>query len=197
MGVVMDKEKKWIRKIKKRSDGEAANQLVAAYYKDLYGYIYRQTMNRELSMDLTQEVMISMLQSIRSYDEKKASFRTWLYRLATNKLVDYYRSKYYKHDQRTTSMVSENHAVGADFTVQLELKEDVAWVLRELNQLPVDVQAISRLKLFAEYTFSEIADTLDLPESTVKTKYYAMIRTLKKAQKEDDNEGIIQNRLSR
>ncbi|KEH92214.1 hypothetical protein Z962_12295, partial [Clostridium botulinum C/D str. BKT12695] len=42
------------------------------------------------------------------------------------------------------------------------------------------LQQIFRLKLFAEYTFLEISKILEMPESTVKTKYYSIIRKIKK-----------------
>lgn len=48
-----------------------------------------------------------------------------------------------------------------------------------VNQMDAVSQHIFRLKFFAEYTFADIAPLLNMPESTVKTKYYAMIRKLK------------------
>jgi RNA polymerase sigma factor (sigma-70 family) len=174
----MDQVRKWITKVKK-SDHDAANQLVSFYYKDVYAYIYRQTLNKELAMDLTQEAFISMLQSIHSYDERKASFRTWLYRIATNQLVDYYRSKYYKYNQVVTEMDDEL-GQEQDFTMKLEYKEDIERVLALLNTFETSAQQIFRLKLFGEYTFAEIAAVIGLAESTVKTKFYSTLRKVKK-----------------
>ena len=51
---------------------------------------------RELALDLTQEIFITVLQGIYAFDEKKAGFRTWAYRVAANRITDYYRSKSYK-----------------------------------------------------------------------------------------------------
>ena len=89
----------WIKKIKRNASESAANELVSKYYKEMYAFIYKQTLDAELSLDLTQEIFISALQSITNYDSKKASFRTWLYKLASNRLVDYYRSKSYRYAQ--------------------------------------------------------------------------------------------------
>jgi RNA polymerase sigma factor (sigma-70 family) len=174
----MDQVKTWITKVKK-SNHEAANQLVRFYYKDVYEYIYRQTLNKELAMDLTQEAFISMLQSIHSYDERKASFRTWLYRIATNQIVNYYRSKYYKFNQVVTE-IDDEIGQKEDFTMKLEYKEDIERVLSLLNVLETTDQQIFRLKLFGEYTFSEIAAVIGISESTVKTKFYSTLRKVKK-----------------
>ncbi|MBS2772590.1 RNA polymerase sigma factor [Anoxybacillus rupiensis] len=172
----MEKIKEWITKVKK-GDHNAANQLVSFYYKDLYAYIYRQTLNKDLAMDLTQEAFISMLRSIHSYDERKASFRTWLYRIATYQTIDYYRSKYYKQQPIVTEI---DHELGQeeDFTLKLEYKEEVERILAVLNTFEASAQQIFRLKLFGEYTFAEIASATGLTESTVKTKFYSTVRKI-------------------
>lgn len=172
-------QKKWIKLIQKKSDENAANELIAHYYSSIYAYVYKQTLNKELSMDLTQEIFISMLQSIHHYDDKKASFKTWLYRIATYKVVDYFRSRHYTYTQSTDYLEFDEVAASSDFTIELEYKEDLQRVIDLLNAFHVKDQQILRLKLFAEQTFSEIAVTLDIPESSIKTKYYSAIRKIK------------------
>ncbi|WP_274854191.1 RNA polymerase sigma factor [Bacillus methanolicus] len=71
----MNKEKKWIKLIQKKSDEKAVNELVSFYYQSIYAFVYKQTLNKELSMDLTQEIFISMLQSIQNFDEKNHHLR--------------------------------------------------------------------------------------------------------------------------
>jgi RNA polymerase sigma factor (sigma-70 family) len=141
----------------------------------LFRSIYRQTLNKELAMDLTLEAFISMLHSVHSYDERKDSFRTWLYRIATNQIVDYYRSKYYKYSQVVTEMDDEL-GQEQDFTMKLEYKEDIERILAFLNTFETSAQQIFRLKLFGEYTFTEIAAVIGVTESTVKTKFYSTLR---------------------
>ena len=121
----MDKDLRLIKKIKKRNSRKAADDLISNYYKEIYIYVYKQTSDKELSMDLTQEIFISMLGSIHSFDEEKASFRTWLYRIATNKVVDYFRSKNYKYTTIVDSIEDKEIEDSDDFTISLEHKEDV------------------------------------------------------------------------
>lgn len=89
-------EQKLIKRIKKKQDKEAANALILYYYKEIYAYVYRQTGNEELAKDLTQDIFIQILQKITMFDHKKASFRTWMYRIASNKICDHYRSKVHR-----------------------------------------------------------------------------------------------------
>jgi RNA polymerase sigma factor (sigma-70 family) len=182
---MMDQERQWIRKIKRKSCRKAANQLISKYYKEIYAYVFKQTMNKELAMDITQEIFLHMLQSIRSFDEKKASFRTWLYKLGTYRIIDYYRSKYYKYHHLAEPIEEYEPSRWDDFTLTLEYKEDVERILHLLVQFDSSIQQIFRLKLFSDYTFSEVADILNLPEATVKTKYYSALKKIKNKMRGD------------
>lgn len=176
----MDRDKKLIRKIVKKSDKDAANELISKYYKEVYTYVYRQILDKELSMDLTQEIFINVLKSLNNYDERKASFRTWLYKIATYRLTDYYRSKSYKDNNMLLSIDNVDIFDNKDIEVSFERKEDIERIIHVLNNLDISLQEIFRLKIFADYTFLEISETLNIPESTVKTRYYSVIRKIRK-----------------
>lgn len=179
-GEIMDhQEKQWIRKIKRSADKTAANKLISKYYKEMYAFTYKQTVDEHLALDLTQEIFITVLKSIANYEETKASFRTWLYRLASNRLIDYYRSRSYK--ERAVIEPIEEHELEdpRDLSVSLEYKEDFERVNALIHQLEPVSQHIVRLKLFGEYTFQEIAAAEEMPESTVKSKYYASLRWIR------------------
>ncbi|MCG3089518.1 RNA polymerase sigma factor [Sporosarcina cyprini] len=173
-------EQRWIRQIQKKASESAADALVSKYYKEMYAFHYKQTMNVELSLDLTQELFIGALQAIRNYDSSKASFRTWLYKLASNRLVDYYRSKSYRYAQLSQPLgdyeVEDTH----DVSISLEYKEDVEQVIGIVNSLDAKLQQVIRLKLFGDYTLPEIADMESIPLSTVKTRYYAALKFIRK-----------------
>ena len=84
-------ERRLIRKIKLFGSSKDADTLVRMYYDEIYYFVVRQINDRDAAYDLTQEIFISMLRSIGSYREKLASFRTWLYRIAENKVIDFRR----------------------------------------------------------------------------------------------------------
>lgn len=176
----MDKDLRLIKKIKKRNSRSAADELISNYYKEIYIYVFKQTSDKETSMDITQEIFISMLKSLDSFDENKSSFRTWLYRIATNKVVDYFRSKNYKYTNLIETIEDKQIEDITDFTVNLEHKEDVEKIQVIVNKLSSEHQEIFRLKIFLQATFLEISKILELSESTVKTKYYSIIKKIKK-----------------
>lgn len=187
----MDNDLRWIKQIKRNASESAANALVSKYYKEMYAFHYKQTLDGEQSLDLTQELFISVLQSIHAYDPKKSSFRTWLYRIASNRIVDYFRSKHYRYAQFTQPMEDIHQEVEDEYNLEIELehKEQFELVNSVVNRLDAHSQQIIRLKLFGDYTLKEIAAIEAIPLSTVKTRYYAALKWIRKEMEVENIEG--------
>lgn len=172
-------EQKLIKQVRDKSHRASANLLIKNYYKEIYLYIYKQAGKEELAKDLTQEVFISMLISISNYDFTRASFRTWLYKIASNKLVDYYRSKSYKHSTKIIDLDGIEIRDSKDIEEEAIQKEHIKEIIEIVNNLTSNYQYIFRLKVFGEMTFKEIGFVLQISESTVKTRYYKIIKSIK------------------
>lgn len=180
----MEEEGGLIRKIQANGNKKAADKLIRKYYDEIYVYVFRQTSEKHIAMDLTQNIFIAMLRSIVNYDGKQASFRTWLYRIATNKIIDYYRSQA-KEKTHVLSIEEIDIPDEIEFTRQLEIKALLSKLKKYINSLEMTLQQIFRLKFFGDYTFSQIADLLGLPESTVKSKYYRLLKLLREEFKDE------------
>lgn len=180
----MDRDLKLIKQIKKKGSEAAANELVSHYYREIYHYVYKQTLDQEQSLDLTQEIFINMLQGLHQFEGNRASFRTWLYKIATYKMVDYFRSRHYKFRKLSDDLDDKEIGDEYDFTNMLLQKEKLESVMKVVNGLEASHQQVLRLKLFGDYTFQEIAASLQIPESTVKTKYYRSLKLVRKVAKE-------------
>jgi RNA polymerase sigma factor (sigma-70 family) len=177
---VFDVEKRWIRRIQKEGHEESANKLIQKYYKEIFAYTYKRVFDQQLSMDLTQEIFIRTLQSISSFDEKKASFRTWLYQIAHNHCTDYFRSKSFLTSKRTDVM-EQIELDGEDEVISLVLQnQQLAEIQHALQAFDEEDQQIVLGKLLNDFTFIQLAEQLHIPLSTVKTKYYKAIKNLKR-----------------
>ena len=75
--------------------------------------------------------------------------------------------------------LEEDLASEADFSLDIERKLELEQIIDCVNQLDVTRQKIFRLKIFGDYSFIEIAGMMKMPESTVKTKYYATQRMIR------------------
>lgn len=175
-------EKKLVKNILK-GDRESANELIKSYYKEIYAYVYRQTSSKENSMDITQEIFISVLNTLHTFDSKKASFRTWLYAVASNKVYDYHRSKKIVFEPFDISALEI--ADEYNLTEAVETRETAKDVMQILLQQDKQLQQIVCLKIFSSLTFREIGQTMHLNENTVRTKYYAVLSKLRKELKNE------------
>ena len=102
-----------ISRILNNNDRDAADELVTQYYKAVYKHIYIKLKDEELSMDLTQETFISALKGLGGFNIEKASFKTWLTRIADNKVTDYFRSRQY-HESIVTQIMDDTIQEPAD-----------------------------------------------------------------------------------
>ena len=176
---MFDLEKRWIRRIQNNGHEASANKLIHKYYKEIFVYTYKQLFDQQLSMDLTQEIFIRTLQTIALFDENKASFRTWLYRIASNHCTDYFRSKAFQ-TAKHIDIVERVEVSGEDAVLKEILHKQQ---LHDIQQALATVDDLERQivlgKLVDNLKFQQLADDLHVPLSTVKTKYYKGLKQLK------------------
>ncbi|MDR1953779.1 MAG: sigma-70 family RNA polymerase sigma factor [Clostridiales Family XIII bacterium] len=176
----MDDELRLIRKIQRTGDRAAADALVRKYYDEIHRFAHRQMPDGEAALDLTQEIFISMLKTLRHYDRKKgAGFRTWLYKITANKTVDYFRSRAAR-EAEALPIDDIEPVEESDFAKRFEDGALLESVRDYVNTLPADTQRIFRLHIFGGHTFAEIAEVLQMPEASVKSKYYRLINAIRK-----------------
>ena len=173
-----DTEEKNLIRRATRGNRKAAGELLGLYYREMYAFCYRQVMDREEAMDLTQEIFVSVLRNLSSYCAEKASFRL---------LIDRYRSASFRASQKTEyfSSYPEEEPPGSveaenALEAALEKKETARAILQLLSREEPLSQAIFRMKVFGQNTFREIGTALSLPESTVKTRYYRTAASIRK-----------------
>lgn len=172
------REQKWIRAVLHHNSQEAANELVAAYYDEIYVYIYRQVGNKEDAMDLTQEGFIAMLQSLPRYNPKLAGFRTWLYHIVSHKVIDARR----KARDRICSLDEmdiepEERGDFAEAMADRELLKDIEGYVSCFEPA---VQEIYRLHLYGGQSFPKISKAVGQPEAKIKAQYYRLLQKIRK-----------------
>ena len=172
----MEEEQKWIRDIQRRGSRQAADKLVRTYYDEIYRFAYRQLGHKEDAMDLTQTIFLAVLRALPSFDGRKASFRTWLYRIAAPKAIDCRRKV-----QGNILLLEETETPDqTDFAAQIQDRDLLDRMEEYISRLDPDTQAVYRLRLYGERTFPEIAAVLGQPEAAVKTRYYRLMARLRK-----------------
>ena len=160
-----------------RGGVEAFNLLVSRWEKRVYNYLLRITTNREDALDLTQDVFLKAYQNLRKLDDP-GRFAPWLYRIAHNEAYSMFRKRRPETDvEEVQPEASETGiTVGGSSVFPIELSLAVASALRRLS--PEQRESVV-LKIYQGFKFEEMAEILDCPVSTIKSRLYTALELLK------------------
>ncbi len=155
-------------------DDAAWESLVLAHTKRVYGICFRFTGSASEAQDISQDVFLRVFQSLRSFRAGEGAFGVWLTRLTRNLLIDHYRRG--KMRRATDSIENQlpvleerpHHGGRADG--MLEGREMSEVLQSALQKLSPDLREAVILRDLQEMEYKEIADSLRVPEGTVKSR---------------------------
>lgn len=159
-------------------DERALGELYDRYEARIYSYIYRRTGNESLAEDLAAQVFLKMLEAIRSDKGWHSSFSGWLYRIAHNAVIDYYRQRDRQQqvsleDTLTTTASDHNPVVMAEASL------DAQRLRMAIGRLTEEQSEVITLRFLEGYSISEVAEMLDKSEGSIKALQYRAVTTLR------------------
>lgn len=161
----------------KSRDKRAFEQLYDQYSAILYGRIFNVVKSEAVAQDVLQEVMLKVWAKIKTYDTEKASLLTWMLRIARNKAIDMYRSAAYQR-----SIKQENLDLPKK-EASIQMNTDTIGLKELVSKIDPSYQEVIQLAYFEGHTQVEIAEKLDLPLGTVKSRVRIGLRELRKLAK--------------
>ena len=154
-----------------RNDTEAAGRLFDKYYREVLGYIYHCTFNSVVAEDLTSNVFLSVFRYLRRYRWRQASFRAWLYRIATNEVRMHWRRQ--KHIKMVSLQADhEKEFAGPPVRDNMAAAEEYRLLHRALLELRVKYRTVIILRYFENKTITEICEITGRKEGTVKCQLH-------------------------
>jgi RNA polymerase sigma-70 factor, ECF subfamily len=158
-----------------RGDEPAWEDLVRIHTRKVYGLCFRFTGSGSEAQDLTQEVFLRVFRTIKTFRSAEGSFGTWLARVTRNLLIDHYRRT---RQERVTDSIEEQLPMIEQSGSGSPLRPDQAVAGREaseilqatLQKLSPDLREAVILRDLQEMEYREIAEVLDIPEGTVKSR---------------------------
>jgi RNA polymerase sigma-70 factor, ECF subfamily len=156
--------------------GEQAawEDLVKVHSRRVYAICYRFTGSDHEAQDLTQEVFLRVFRSLKSFRAGEGSFTVWLARLSRNLLIDHYRRT--KLDRATDSieeqlpMLEEKTAMISRTEGLVAGREASELLQGALQKLSPELRETVILRDLEELEYREIAQVLNVPEGTVKSR---------------------------
>ena len=172
----MQSEEGLIRRAQQR-DPVALTQLYEANFDRIFRYIALKIGDRMEAEDLTQQVFLNAVQSIGSYKYKGMPFSSWLYRIAHNQIVDYFRKK----SKRPTVTLDEMDPPGGDDPEKAaETKLTMEELARATQKLTESQREVITLRFGGQLSIAEVAKTMGKTEGAVKALQHSAVAALRR-----------------
>lgn len=155
-------------------DESAWEELTKSYTRRVYSLCYRFTGSSSQAQDLTQDVFLRVFRTLKSFRAGEGSFGTWLTRLTRNLLIDHYRRT--RADRATDSIeeqlptLEERTALSARTDGLVAGREASEVLQAALQKLSPELRETVILRDLEEMEYREIAQALNVPEGTVKSR---------------------------
>ena len=162
-------------------DKKSFAKLYGIFFDAVYNFVFYRLRNVESANDIVSEIFLKVYAHLKDFDKNKSSFKTWIFTITNNAVIDYLR---YISRKPTADFPEYFENLFSDETNQPERKlildEEKAQVLAALDKLNENERQLIQLKYWFEFSYLEIAEILNLNYSNVRIIHY---RALKKLQK--------------
>jgi RNA polymerase sigma-70 factor (ECF subfamily) len=171
-----------------RGEENAFSQLYDRYWRPIYSTAYRIIQNSEEAQDATQEIFVKLYRSLESWDSRQSRFSTWIYRLAANHAIDYWRKRRRRSesqldDEGAESFFPESSDAGAIRSPykRMAALEQVEEIRRCVDRLPDLQKKVFILRYFQEMKLEEIAEMEECSLGTVKTSLFRATHSVRRS----------------
>ena len=175
-------------------DAEAFGEIVQRWERRIFALTYGMLGREEDARDATQETFLAAFRNLRGF-RGEAKVSSWLHRIAVNQCITRQRRAKVRNE---AALDDEQEKDAAKFSAPLkyspalsvESEQTTRAVRLAVNSLPLELRQVVVMKEFEELTFREIADALDLPLSTVKSRLYTALQQLQMRLRKFGNEAV-------
>jgi RNA polymerase sigma-70 factor (ECF subfamily) len=165
---------------------DAFEMIIQKYQRPLVNFIARTVGDYELALEFTQEVFIKTYSSLNSY-KTHFKFKTWLFKIASNHVIDYWRKKkidaisidhpkQQDDDSLHIQIPSNEYPVGKKF----ELQEIQQKIEAALQKIPAYLRELFVWRHINNFSYEEMAEIKGLPVGTVKNRVYQAKELIRK-----------------
>jgi len=175
-----------------KGDDQAFDILINKYRRPIIAFMYRSLHASDIAEELAQEVFLRVYRARASY-KAEAKFSTWLYRIATNLLVNHIRDTKQERTAPTVNLDEPDEESGstpdvADATPTIEQRmladERLAAIRKHVMALPERQRTAVLMHKYQGLDYKEIGKVLDLSESATKSLLFRAYETLRERLKE-------------
>lgn len=161
----------------KEGDERAFGTLYDEYVSRIYRFIFLKVRRKQDAEDLTHQVFLNAWQNMKRYESRGFPFGSWLYRIASNAVIDFYRTS--RNHASLEAIPEETFAELAMHEELLNDAFDLHLVRTALQKLEGDQQTVLILRFIDDRTNKEIAELLGKSEGAIRVVQHRALKQLK------------------
>jgi len=162
------KEKAFI--IEAKQDMSKFSYLYEKYFIAIYRFVYNRVGDEATAADLTSQVFLKAMKSIKKYEFRGLPFSSWLYRIASNELNLEFREN--KKSKRIYHMNTKDLPEIIEPTADEETEEKVTLLLGALERLDHNDLELIQMKYFEKRSYKEISEILEVEQNALKVRVH-------------------------
>jgi RNA polymerase sigma-70 factor (ECF subfamily) len=155
-----------------QGDQAAWEAIVRQHWRKVFNVAYKFVGRHDEAEDLAQDIFLKIFKSLDTFD-RRANFQTWLISVSRNLCIDHYRSVRKERETIDREVDTSELAPAAPEPgpiAALEQRDRVMLLRQAMAALPDTLRTAVMMRDIQELSYQEIADRLDLPEGTVKSR---------------------------
>lgn len=164
--------------IGERKDQAAFQDFYDHFSGRIKSFLIGKGMEESIAEELAQEIMLTVWRRAESYNPEKAAASTWLFTIARNRRIDYLRGNSRVEVELDDEMLEVD---STDYTQeeQVNLDQQSRILERSMNKLPQEQRQVLHLSYFRGQSHGAIAEWLDLPIGTVKSRIRLAMQSIR------------------
>ena len=155
-------------------DAEAFGEIYSMFMDRIYRYVFYQVKNRTTAEDLTEEVFVKAWRGIAKYRYRERPFSAWLYRIAHNHVVDYFRT-----DHQAKSLDEVKLTDDSEPASEIEKKQLKKTVMNAMSNLSEQQKQILVLKFIEELDNQEIEQITGKSQGAIRVMQMRALAALR------------------
>jgi RNA polymerase sigma-70 factor (ECF subfamily) len=163
-------------------DKEAVGILYETYAQLIYQYISYRVKDDEIAEDLTADVFLRMVRGLPAYKQTGAPFSAWLYRIAANRITDFYRG----NQALNARPIPEDYGQEPDLAERVVKEQERAQLRDALQTLPEEHQTVLILRFIQDLSHAEVAAVVGKSVEAVRVVQHRALKALAVALKNRD-----------
>ena len=187
----MDDIDKYLINYRKSGDKIWFEKIYYHFLLKIYNFFYFKTMDEQISEDLTSEVFLKIYKNLQDKEFNSKSFNVWIYKIASNQLIDYFRKtktdreKTFLTDWNEQDNIQDSSLLENDFFIKnsMLIKKELGFENHKLAEAMCKLTTLQKniviLIFVMDFDYKTIANILGKSQSTIRGILFRAINILK------------------